>query len=356
MRFMALKNICEGMVLGKTLYTSNGEILLRANTALKSDYIKRISDMQYTGIYIHDEASEGVAIDEIIAETLKIETIRSLKAVYQADAKKMRQVDFNMIVQPLRDNIDKIVDCILSGKNAVLNLINSKAYDDTAYFHCVNTAILSAAIATDMDFNQKEICDIAFTAVLHDIGKKFLPKEIMIKKEKYTEEEKKQLARHPQLGYDYLKEFFILPSLGYVGVLQHHEAYDGSGYPEGRKKDEINKFAKIIAVADAYDNLISIRPDKLPVLPSEAYEFIMGASGTYFDPEVVKCFMHRVAVYPVGTTVLLSNGQKAIVAENYIDFPIRPKLRVLNSSFVNRYLDMKEDIAAINVTIVGVEN
>lgn len=356
MRYININQIKDGMILGKTLYTSNGEVLLRASTEIKQEYVDRIKELDYTGIYIQDEETKDIEINEVISEELKISTVKNLKSVYMADSKKSKLSTMPIGAQNLKESMYKIVDDVLDNSDVMINIADMKSYDDVTFFHSVNVAVLALAIGLGMDFNRKDMDELAMAAILHDVGKKFISKEILLKKSAYTPEETKVYQTHPRLGYEFLKENFSMSAMAYIGVLQHHEKYDGSGYPDHRRGDEINKFAKILAVADTYDAMVSRTANQNPVLPSEAYEFIVGSSGIYFDPEVVKVFMNCVAAYPVGTKVQLSNGKSGIVAETYKGFATRPKIRVLNSDFINRYIDLKNDPEARNITIIGMEN
>jgi len=140
-----------------------------------------------------------------------------------------------------------------------------------------------------------------------------------------------------------------------MGVLQHHERYDGSGYPEGISGKKITQFGRVIAIADVYDAMTSDRPYRVAMMPSEVMEYLMGGAGTLFDPDMVYLFTRKVAAYPLGTCVLLSNGLTAIVVENYEDCCTRPKVKVVCSyEAVPIYFDLKNDRRISNLTITGV--
>lgn len=192
-----------------------------------------------------------------------------------------------------------------------------------------------------------------------DIGKVFVSQEILNKPDKLTEEEYEHMKSHSLMGYEYLKKRLDIPVVSYIGALQHHERYDGTGYPHGVEGTKISLFGKIIAVADVYDALVSDRPYRKPLLPSEAMEYIMGGSGTMFDTQIVNVFIQRVSPYPVGTSVLLSDGYVGIVVENYSDCCLRPKIKVIGHKTEKvkpYYLSLKEDRSKLDVTIVGISD
>jgi HD-GYP domain-containing protein (c-di-GMP phosphodiesterase class II) len=191
--------------------------------------------------------------------------------------------------------------------------------------------------------------------MLHDIGKKFTPIEILTKPGSLTTEELNTIKEHPSNGYHFIKKYFpTISATTYVGILQHHERYDGSGYPSGIKGEDITIFGRILAVCDVYDALVSDRPYHNAHLPSEALEFIQGGSGTMFDPNVVLVFSFKIAAYPLGTAVKLSNGEVGIVVENYEEFNTRPKVKILKNKVATHFLNLKSDYEARNITIIGI--
>jgi len=126
--------------------------------------------------------------------------------------------------------------------------------------------------------------------------------------------------------------------------LHHHERFDGGGYPLKKKGKDIMIYSQIIAVADVYDALTSKRPYRDPILPSEAYEYVMGNSGQAFNPEIVNVFIKKIAPYPVGVQVELSNGLTGIVFHNHENAMMRPliKLIPLPGQAKENYLDLNK--------------
>jgi HD-GYP domain-containing protein (c-di-GMP phosphodiesterase class II) len=191
------------------------------------------------------------------------------------------------------------------------------------------------------------------------MGKVYIPKEILNKRSTLTEHEFSIIQTHPEKGYEFLKEHSAVPAAVYPGVLQHHERYDGTGYPKGLKKDNISMASRILGVTDVYDALTSDRPYRKSLKPSESIEYIMGGSGTLFDPAVVADFLQKVSPYPLGTAVLLSNGCKGIVIHKHQDNCLRPQVRIVKhgDKKVTPYIvDLKEDKSMIDVVIVDITN
>jgi len=126
-------------------------------------------------------------------------------------------------------------------------------------------------------------------------------------------------------------------------VLQHHERPDGKGYPDSLKLDNILDLSNIVSVANAYDNLSTDLPEKRAMFPSDVLEYLMSNAGTMFDYNIVNVFCRIVIPYPKGTIVEISTGETAIVEETTPGFPLRPSLKIIESSRVSR-INIKVDL------------
>lgn len=356
MRFTPTFCLREGMLLAKNLYGRNGDLMLKAGTILDARYVNGIKRLGYNGIYIEDDLSKNIEIESVINEDLKRETIKGIKNVF-IYAEQQNVKKYNLKVEETKKHVENIVDEILGNKNVMINMIDLKVFDDYTFYHSLNVAVLSIVMGVALKLNKNELYKLGYGALLHDVGKVFIKKETLNKPGKLTEKEFEEVKKHSELGYGYLKKEFDIPVKSYIGTLEHHERYDGTGYPSGKRGDDICLFGRIIAIADVYDALTSDRPYKKAFLPSEAMEYIMGNCGEAFDPELVLIFASKVAPYPIGTCVKLSNGKTGIVLQNYEDCCMRPKIRVFkynNEDIENEIIDLKYDDNLKNVTIVGI--
>jgi len=251
----------------------------------------------------------------------------------------------------------KIVDEILSSQELMINMIDLKVFDDYTFYHSLNVAIISIVLGASLNFTKKELYALGLGAILHDIGKIFVPKEILNKPDKLDNKEWARIRNHPIIGFKFLKDKFKLPVDAYKGIQMHHERWNGSGYPKKHSFKDISIYGRIIAVADVYDALISDRPYRKGLLPSEAVEYIIAGNDSLFDPEIVGMFLKKVTPYPSGTIVKLSNKSLAIVVENYEGSGNRPLVRVFNKNDENidpYILDLRKD-GNLSITIIGVK-
>jgi putative nucleotidyltransferase with HDIG domain len=153
--------------------------------------------------------------------------------------------------------------------------------------HETRVADLAVAIASEMGRSADEIEELRIIAVLHDLGKIYVPAEILSKPGRLTETEFELVKTHPRVGYDIMKEA-ALPMHIANTILQHHERVDGSGYPLGIKGNKINPDARILAVADVVEAMNSHRPYRASLGIDEALKEIRKNIGKLYDPDVVK--------------------------------------------------------------------
>lgn len=347
MRYVPSHCLRENMILAKNIYSYEGRVLLAANISLTKEYIERIEKMGINGVYIEDDISKNIKIQNIISEEIRGEAVKSIRELYNApnDLKEGLNKIERIAVQILNE--------ILSNKNIMVNIVDIKTFDDYLFTHSVHVAVLSLVIGITLKLENKKLEKLAVAGLLHDIGKIFISKEILSKENNLSDKELDIMKTHPELGYKYIKSHYSIPPTAYVGILQHHERYDGKGYPDNRRGEAISLYGRIICICNIYDNLISKKSHRKPYLPSEAIEFIMAHSGQIFDPKLVKVFIRKIAPYPLGSILKLSNGEIGIVIENYEEFSMRPKVEILDTGEV---YDLAYDSKFWNITIVGVEN
>lgn len=184
-----------------------------------------------------------------------------------------------------------------------------RRYDDLTYIHSLNVAILCHEFANWMHMPEEEQDILTLAGLLHDVGKMGIPGKIIKKAGLLTEEEYELIKQHPQKGYDFLKKHPLDERI-MNAALMHHERCDGSGYPQGLKVDEIDDFAKIVAIADYYDALTSARVYREPHCPFEVFRMLQQERDK-FDSTYLAVFMEGVASFYIGCEVVLSNQKRA---------------------------------------------
>ena len=326
--------------------------MLCADAVLTESLVQRIRHLNYSGLYIKDEFSEGIVPVDVISEELRTNTVRAIHRFMldmESPGGGVRGQDNMGDILAL---IERIIDEISDSDGTLINLIDLKSFDLYTYQHSVNVCVLSCVMAAAHGFKREQLYDLAIAAILHDIGKVFIPKDILNKPAKLTPDEYKTVKKHPADGCDHIRKKFHFNNTVCMPVRQHHERYDGNGYPQSLSEAEIFTASCIISIADVYDAITSKRPYHEAIMPSEAYEYIMGNTGSHFNPDAVGVFVRTVAPFPVGVSVRLSNGLEGLVFENDTNFPMRPLIKIKTEpGEPEHFIDLCNDKDALDITI-----
>lgn len=222
----------------------------------------------------------------------------------------------NMLLQRLDldrlvDKANSLVDSLLSGTYApMLHLMYD--YDACTYTHTKNVTLLALLAAIEMQYSVDDLRNIALGAILHDIGKLKVPLSILDKPGRLTPKEFAVVQKHPRIGYDMIADAGPVSSAVKQIVLQHHENFDGSGYPMCLDRYHGYRHARLVHICDVYEAMCAKRPYKLPMSREQVREFIQSKTGTMFDPELVRKFLDVVPAYLVGEELSV-NGISCIV-------------------------------------------
>jgi len=352
MRFVSVGDLKPGMVLGRAFLGELGELMLAADTILTDGLVTAIQNLKYSGLYIKDKFSEGIEPDDLISAELRNNSVGAIRR-FMLDMNTSVASQPSNQMEDIRALVERIVDEITSSDGAMVNLIDLKSFDLYTFQHSVNVCVLSCAMGAAHGLPRGSLYDLALAAILHDIGKVFIPLDILNKPGALTDKEFEVVKKHPADGSEYVRSKFLFDNRICIPIKQHHERYDGGGYPMQLCDKEVSLFARIISIADVYDAIMSKRPYHEAVLPSEAYEHVMGSSGAHFHPETVDVFVKTVLPFPIGVSVRLSNGQVGLVYKNNPNFPLRPTIKIKQEAGQPEelFLDLCNDLDALDITI-----
>jgi putative nucleotidyltransferase with HDIG domain len=196
--------------------------------------------------------------------------------------------------------------------------------------HCLNVAKLAMFLARALGLPRHEVDQVAICGLLHDIGMMKVKDEVFTKHAALDQEEWEQVKGHPIEGALLLTKEVVLRDVVARVALEHHEKPDGSGYPAGKKKNEIHLYARLINVVDTYGAMVSPRAHRLPLLPHQAMKIVMddGAKGM-LDWEIVHVFVKAMSVYPVGSYLRLEGGEIARVVRASAEIPEKPVIAIV---------------------------
>jgi len=326
MRIINVNDLNNDMILAKPIYYKD-YILLNKNQKNLAKYKIRLLDLGINYICIYDELSEDIEIDDIISEQTRQKGIKTIRETFNNI-----KINKDIETENIKDVVNDIIDEIFYSKNTIINMVKLETYDSYTFSHSVNVAILSLLMGKIMNLNKNDLYKLGLGALLHDIGKVFIPEKILKKNDELTEEEYEVVKRHPILGYNYTKENTDIDAVSRAIVLHHHERIDGSGYPEKQKGNETHKFAKLVAVTDVFDALTSNRIYRKQWPVHEAIEYLMANAECKFCYDYVAIFTRSIAVYPNGSMVVLSDGRKGIVRKQNVNFPTRPVINIIKEN------------------------
>lgn len=347
MRYIPTNHLKKNMVLGQDIYDATGMMLLSTHTTLSEENISYLAFLGVKGVYIDDACSKTIDIKTLVRPEIENTAVQAVHDMFTSALGE--QLDVSEEERRIRRIVEETVKDVLKNEQVMCNLIELKTYDGYTYFHSVHVGILAGIIAAKMHLGEDEIHDVIMAGFLHDMGKIFIDADLINAPRRLTEDERVSMMEHPRRGYEFLTRRFHFPSRVNRAVLEHHEWYNGMGYPEHKRENQLLNLARILKAADVYDAMTSKRPYHQPYLPSEVMEYIMGRSGMEFDPRVVEVMARELCIYPVGCEIELSNGKRAIVKENHKGYVLRPTIQLLDTE---NLIDLRADREARNLTIV----
>lgn len=362
--FVRTRSLQEGMRIDQAIVDRMDRTLIAKRTILDAYLIESLQKLGINGVYVSEgeDDPEPEKPDEPTC-ALARNNISKLRTDDPSKVKLSESVKKRVSegIQYLYNNSDseQFANTTTSITNDLMKAINDnsaiavdintlKTSDEYTFKHSVDVATMSMIIAKKQGMNKDDIYNIGIAGLLHDMGKSKIPLEILNKPGKLDDEEFAVMKQHPVFGYEILKEKDDFSPAISLAVLQHHEKMNGRGYPMGVKEDKIVHYAKILAVADVYDALVTERPYKKAFSQRTAVEMIMSMTEE-MDITAMKSFLASVILYPVDSTVELSNGERARVVKNNEASVLRPTVVGLDSGTV---FELADDLNCANIIIL----
>lgn len=324
MRKVLVDNAEPGSKLSKAVFTSEGRVLLTSGMILRDSYIGKLKENGISEIYIEDDISQGIHVSDAVCEQTRVEAKLLVKNL-------MDRYTFTSSVNAdrVKSMVNRIIDELLNSKDVIANLSDIKFVDDYTFEHSVNVCILSLITGIGLGYNVLRLKDLGVGALLHDIGKLRIPEYILKKPSQLTVEEFEEIKKHTIYGYEILKKCKNISMISAFIAFGHHERYDGSGYPLQLRGENIHQCARIVAIADVYDALTSDRVYRKKLKPDEVLTYITSLGSHHFDKEIVKSFISYIAVYPIGTGVVLNTKERGLIIKSNKVVPTKPVVRVI---------------------------
>ena len=233
---------------------------------------------------------------------------------------------------------DSLVEYITNFPLLLILLRHHKFSSNWIICHLVHAAGYGVLLARGLGYGRPDIRNLAAAMLTMDIGMFAIPGSIRGKDKALEDEEIKLIKKHPLLSYRLLYSASSSKSVKMANIaLQHHESYDGSGYPRGLKGENIDQDAMLAKICDVYTAMIEKRSFRERVLPAQAIKNILSHSAQRFDPNILRVFVREISDYPIGSFVRLDNGCVAMVIASHSQKPNSPVLRLMRDPQKKHY-------------------
>lgn len=333
------------MIVGIDIYNSMNQLVIPKNTVLDDEIIRRIStfSLPYLKIPVEEKQTvteEGYKIvdsldqaDQSLSYYERLKCTRSFqtfKKEFLEDTEEIKNCFNDVVTKHLPVNTNLLLErtkqlaAITQDSNIFGMMHNMRQYDDSTYMHCLNVALLCNVMAKWLNFSEEDTNNLILAGMLHDVGKLMIPDSIIKKPGKLTDEEYDIVKTHPAKGYTILKSQ-NLPECVKFAALMHHERCDGSGYPLGLENKKIQRFARLVGIADVYDAMTSARVYRGSLSPFTVVEIFQKEGLQKYDPECILIFLERIVDTYVNSKVLLSDGQEGeviMINKDYLSKPL----------------------------------
>lgn len=266
--------------------------------------------------------AEGVSVEEEFDAALEVHTLANqiISNLFE-EIRLGAEIDGGKVKQA----VNGCVNSILRNSDTSIWLTRMQAKHEATAQHSLNVAALSIVMAKAMGMTTREMEDIGICAMLHDVGKITLPSEILEKAGPLNQAEMAEMQKHPRYGRDILLSTRSVMSGAADVAHLHHERPDGRGYPLRLTDDSIPLYAKIVAIAEAYDAMTLKQPYQLARSPSDALQELYAQRGRQFDDELVIRFIDAVGIFPPGSIVEMLSGEVGIVLSSTSE-KLRPRV------------------------------
>ncbi len=326
---IAVEYLRPGMVVGREIFDLDGRTILVKGATLKKNHIAILERWGVVSVYVVNPVFDIPEVDSIVEEKTRKQAVNIIKEFFEGAGKKHNFA----ISDEQKQLVKSIIDEIMRKRSTILQLSQIQRHHDDIFSHSVNVAVLSTMTAISMGiYSRDDLYIISLGAMLHDVGKVFVPKRVLLKQGALTRQETEILQEHTWAGFQLLRKFPEIPLVSAHIALQHHEQINGEGYPRKMVGQDIHLYSRIVSLANEYDNLVADKPGVKGMESHAAYEAMVAGVNVKFDPVAARAFLSRVSVYPIGTIVKLTTGNVGVVNEVSPLLQHRPQVKILTDN------------------------
>ena len=324
-RRISINDVKPGMYL-EDVFNKEGVLLLARKTAINSfEQVEMLRRSGVSEVFINLDLGIDISTNKehsSVSDTREqayYQELARAKEVHKKTLETAREalnsvrMGKHFSVDFIESTAEEMVESILRNPDALVSLSQIKGYDEYTYVHSINVGILITSLAHSMGYPEDLLVQCCTGGILHDIGKMRTPEPILNKQGKFTDTEFEIMKKHPEHGIEILKNSNGISDFSKSIVIEHHERYNGNGYPKGLKGKEINEIGLIAAVTDVYDALTTDRVYRAAWTPQKALAMIFQGCDKDYSREIVEIFTKHLGIYPVGSFVKLVSGELGVV-------------------------------------------
>jgi HD-GYP domain-containing protein (c-di-GMP phosphodiesterase class II) len=335
-----------GMELARPVYDNWGDLALPVGATLDARDIAKVDDIGVGELFICNQKTEDINILPLIPPELEGAMSKALRrALIECRTMLISRSQQSIDLALINNLMDELIDTLASENRGDASIAGCYSLRDYNFVHPVKVAGLSVLIGKASGLSDRELKQLGMASLFQNVGYVLLPQGILEKPGFLNTAETKAVQRHPVYGSQILARYTEIGPEAVNIVLQHHERWNGSGYPFGLRNSGISQPAGILGMIDVCFALASKRPHREEFLPAfaiehsivssqDAIEYVYAYSGELFDPALVKVFTKIVPIYPSGTMVKLNDGRIGIVSKSNPECVRRPKLRIVGGTLV----------------------
>ncbi len=322
MRRVLRDSIQAGMILAQPVYGFNGQVILNSGAELTEFHISKIAELDAKYIYIQGEA-QLFDPDDVAAQNAKNEIVL---AAHQA----LDEVRVGKYVetQAVKSKVLALLDECCMHKEIQPLFTAMQNCNDYLFNHAVCGYFFAMMMGMSRGMEGQRLRDLGLGALLRDVGMITISRDILNKPGTLAPEEMAIVKQHTEKGYEILQRNSEISLSSANCALQHHERFDGSGYPRRTKESSIHEFAQITALADVYSSMTANTPYRKALSVYDTLAIIEKASAAYFNPELVQVLVSNVAIYPLGAVVRLNNQAVGIVNDYADELRTKPIVNI----------------------------
>jgi len=347
MKKIPVEDLKPGMIFDKPVYVDSSNMLVPSNSPIKESDIKKlmkwgVAEVETAGMLMKagtpmpagalSDDSEKKIIDEyhdLLKRRKRLIEVHSHARGSVNTAYNSIRKDKVFSTRELEESVTNIINLLQENNNVFLFLYGLDEGKDYSITHAVNVTFYAIIIGMALKYSRAKLNELGLGTLLIDSGMVKMPVYIVHKQSNLTEQEFNQIKTHPILGYKALRDLGQIKESVANITLQHHEQYDGKGYPRGLKGNDIDEYARISAIADSYEAQISNRSYKKKVYFYHAMRNLLSSGVNKFDPVILRVFLSRMSVYPIGSIVALNDSSIAIIIGSIPEKPLRPIIKLI---------------------------